>query len=122
MSFRNRLRSVYAEFARFQASRKNIKKALKWVGKMEAIKPLEPFERAFKATLLLINGDPSLAEKIYLDIVSNSGKNSGDDAYIVAYAQFMLNEIRGELENAQIFRKRALACDCRPVVRRFLSV
>ena len=119
-SFRERWllgRILWAEYRRRNA------RALRLLGRLEALGPLKLHERALKAKLLLLTGEPERAHDLFVDVRDQAavrGDAVGD--YIRRYAEFWHAHIRWDPFNARAARRAADQIECDPRLKRLLWI
>ena len=121
--FRKRMRAVYGVLARRHAGKHRNQSAMRYLDKMDKLTPLRPFERAFKATLLLIDSEYDTAEKMLKNTVSETERSiTADDRYTNLYCRAILSGIDGNKKKKRKSIKEALSLPARPIVKDWLPL
>jgi hypothetical protein len=96
-------------------------KALARIEELEALQPLDLAKQAFKAMLLLRNGEPERSHDLFLK-VREEAKNLSDPKhqYIRHYAQAWLAHIRSDPFSTRREERKAAEIDCHPRLKRLL--
>lgn len=97
--------------------------AMACIRKMEAWSRLRPFETAFKASLLLRNGEYEAAEATLQDVITSTADLPSDNAqYVNLFAKYLLSDLDGDDEACRTIRSQALRLDTRPALKRWLPL
>jgi tetratricopeptide (TPR) repeat protein len=84
-----------------------------WLEKIEKIRPLKPYEEAFRSGLYLLLHDFDQAEKGFVKVVSEtSNKSTVNDLYTHYYAKARLAALTGNTDLMVEFERKARCISC----------
>lgn len=93
------------------------------IEKLEQLRPLRFYEKAFKAGLLIRQGRHREADLLLLDTIEGTeGFASANSLYVNLWAKELLAEGEGDLERAEHLAKEMRSTHCDPRIRRWLPI
>jgi outer membrane protein assembly factor BamD (BamD/ComL family) len=100
-----------------------ISEALDALSRIDEQFGLRPYEEVFKYSLILRNGEYAAAENaMQAFIIRNAASSNDNTRYSICYCEYILNGIRGDLDQKKASRARAMAIRCDAGVKRWLPL
>jgi predicted phosphodiesterase len=91
--------------------------------KIEHLRPLKPYELAFRGTVYLMSGDVDRAEAVYREVASStSASEHANDKYANLYTRARLASVHGTRQEVLALEAEARSLSCDAIVRGWLPL